>query len=377
MIDRPDSPSTAVTSARGFHLLPQDQLGWTPFVWLVYFPFFFVTPVLGRAGAGEWVATVLGAIFFLALYFRGHWARDRELLAITVLIAALGFVFLPHNIGASVLLTYAAAFCAKLRPRRRAIIALYLLGLGIAVAGAGFGMMPNGYWAFELLLAMTIGGSNLHFEKVRDTNRELRRAREEIEHLARMAERERIARDLHDVLGHTLTLITLKSALAARLAERDPVRAATEMRDVERVSREALKEVRSAVAGQREVGLAGELANAREMLGAAGIAVEHAATPVPLSPTEEAMLALAMREAVTNVVRHAGASNCRITLSTDGTNRLLAVEDDGRGKRSPDGNGIAGMRERVSALGGRLDVDSPGLAGGGTRVRITLAGAAS
>ncbi|MDB4900525.1 MAG: sensor histidine kinase [Gemmatimonadetes bacterium] len=377
MIDRPDSPATAQSFVRGFRLLPQDQLGWTPFIWLVYFPFFFVTPVLGRAGAGEWAATVLGAIAFLALYFRGHWARGRELLAITVMIAVLGFAFLPHNVGASVLLTYAAAFCAKLRPRRRAIVGLYLLGFSIAIAGAALGLMPNGFWGFELLLAMTIGASNLHFEKVRDTNRELRRAHEEIGHLARVAERERIARDLHDVLGHTLTLITLKSALAARLAERDPMRAAAEMRDVERVSRDALKEVRSAVAGQREVGLARELANAREMLGAAGIAVEHAASPVALSPTEEAMLALAMREAVTNVVRHAGASNCRITLSTDGSTRLLAVEDDGRGKRAPDGNGIAGMRERVSALGGRLEVDSPGLAGNGTRVQITLARAAS
>jgi two-component system sensor histidine kinase DesK len=377
MIDRPDSPATAQSFVRGFRLLPQDQLGWTPFIWLVYFPFFFVTPVLGRAGAGEWVVTALGATAFLALYFRGHWARGRELLAITVMIAVLGFAFLPHNVGASVLLTYAAAFCAKLRPRRRAIVGLYLLGFSIAIAGAAMGLMPNGFWGFELLLAMTIGASNLHFERVRDTNRELRRAHEEIEHLARVAERERIARDLHDVLGHTLTLITLKSALAARLAERDPMRAAAEMRDVERVSRDALKEVRSAVAGQREVGLARELANAREMLGAAGIAVEHAASPVALSPTEEAMLALAMREAVTNVVRHAGATNCRITLSTDGSIRLLAVEDDGRGKRAPDGNGIAGMRERVSALGGRLEVDSPGLAGNGTRVQITLAGAAS
>jgi two-component system sensor histidine kinase DesK len=134
-----------------------------------------------------------------------------------------------------------------------------------------------------------------------------------------------------------------------------------------------LQDVRAAVGGQREVGLARELANAKVMLGAAGISVEHAASPVALSSPEETVLALAMREAVTNVVRHAGASTCRITLTTDGIDRRLAVEDDGRGKRGPDGDGLTGMRERVRALGGRLEVDSGTLSG--TRVQITFGGA--
>jgi two-component system sensor histidine kinase DesK len=147
------------------------------------------------------------------------------------------------------------------------------------------------------------------------------------------------------------------------------------MREVERVSRDALVEVRAAVIGQRRYGLAGELASAKDMLGAAGITVEHAASPLALSPTEEAMLALAMREAVTNVVRHAGATACRITLSGDGVHRWLSIEDNGRGKHAPDGNGLAGMRERVRALGGRLDVDSGALSG--TRVQVTLTAGAS
>ncbi|MEP7001084.1 MAG: sensor histidine kinase, partial [bacterium] len=187
----------------------------------------------------------------------------------------------------------------------------------------------------------------------------------------RVAERERIARDLHDVIGHTLTLITLKSALAARVAKRDPARAADEMRDVERVSRDALQEIRAALAGNRDVGLALEVASAASMLESAGITVEHAVMPVSLSPSEEATLALAIREAVTNVVRHAGASMCRITLSGDDGRRSLSIEDDGRGKHGPDGRGLAGMRERVTAVGGQLVVDAGAVSG--TRVRITLA----
>jgi two-component system sensor histidine kinase DesK len=233
-----------------------------------------------------------------------------------------------------------------------------------------FGFIQTPFWLFQIFLVVMIGGSNLHFMRVREITAELQLSREENENLARVAERERIARDLHDVLGHTLTLITLKSALAARLAERDPARAADEMRAVESVSRDALQEIREALTGYRDAGLAREVASAEVMLQAAGVTVEQDVAPVMLTPTEEATLALAIREAVTNVVRHAGATLCRITLREEDGTRSLAVEDDGRGKRGPDGNGLSGMRERVRALGGEISV-GPGVIG--TRVHITLA----
>ena len=365
--------NSAAVAPRRFRLIPEDRyIGWTPYLWLVYFPFFFVGPLEAHASASYWAATIVAGIVFLALYFRAYWTRGRELVAITIAIALLGFLFHKQNPGASVFLIYAASFAGVMQPRRRALMVLGTLCASIVAVGLAGGTQP-GFWMVELFFAAVIGTTNIHFTRVRSTTKALERAREEIEQLARVAERERIARDLHDVLGHTLTLITLKSALAARIAEREPSRAAREMREVERVSREALQDVRSAVAGQRDVGLARELANAKVMLGAAGIAVEHAASSVPLSSTEETVLALAMREAVTNIVRHAGASTCRITLTTDGTDRRLAVEDNGRGKRGPDGNGLTGMRERVRALGGRLDVDSGTLSG--TRVQITFGGA--
>lgn len=356
--------------SRRFRLLPDDRfIGWTPYVWLGYFPGFFVVPVLRHAGLSEWLVTIGGGLVFLALYFRGYWARGRELPLIIAAIALLGFAFSPGNPGASVLITYAAAFGGILRPRRYAVVALTALSAGVALMGA-LGFIQTPFWVFQIFLVVMIGTSNLHFMRVREMTAELQRTREENENLARVAERERIARDLHDVLGHTLTLITLKSALAARLAERDPARAAAEMREVEGVSREALKEIREAVAGYRDVGLAREVASAEVMLTAAGVTVKHDVAPMLLTPTEEATLALAIREAVTNVVRHAGATLCRITLSeADGT-RSLAVEDDGSGKRGPDGNGLSGMRERVRALGGEVSV-GPGASG--TRVQITLA----
>jgi two-component system sensor histidine kinase DesK len=358
------------STPRRFGLLPDDRyLGWTPYVWLGYFPGFFVVPVIRHAGLTEWLVTIVGGLVFLALYFRGYWARGRELIAIIVAITLIGFAFSPSNPGASVLITYAAAFAGILRPRRGAMIALAALSASVALMGA-LDVIPTPFWMFQIFLVAMIGASNMHFMRVREISAELQRSREENENLARVAERERIARDLHDVLGHTLTLITLKSALAARLAERDPARAAAEMREVESVSRDALQEIRQAVTGYRDAGLAREVASAEVMLTAAGVAVEHDVAPMLLTPTEEATLALAIREAVTNVVRHAGATLCRITLSEEDGTRSLAVEDDGRGMRGPDGNGLSGMRERVRALGGQIDVGSGAK---GTRVQITLA----
>ena len=192
-------------------------------------------------------------------------------------------------------------------------------------------------------------------------------AQEEIEHLAKVAERERIARDLHDVLGHTLSLIILKSELASKLADRDPQRARDEIRDVERISREALSEVRQAVRGYR-AGLQQELDGATAMLRAAAIELTTEFEPLPLAPGQEAILALALREAVTNVVRHSEASHCTIALRRAGDDIRLIVSDDGRGGGREDGVGISGMRERISALGGSVARDGSR----GTTLTVTL-----
>ena len=356
-------------------LLPEDRfLGLTPYLWLGYFPTLFVALWLSRASASQWWVTIGAGAVFLVLYFSGYWARPRELMAIIVAIAALGFALMPRNPGAMVLITYAAAFAGVLRPARRAVLAMLVLAASVAVAGLA-GMLRSPWWQFEIFLLLMIGFANVHFTQVRDMNDELQRARADNENLVRVAERERIGRDLHDVLGHTLTLITLKSALAARIAESSPRLAADEMRGVEQVSRGALGEIRAALAGVRDVGLAHEVASAATMLRAAGVEVQHDVDPVPLSRGEDAALAMVVREAVTNVVRHAGATHCRISLTVIDGVRALAIADDGRGKQGPDGSGLAGMRERVRSLGGDLIVAS--LEPAGTRVLITLSPAPS
>ena len=225
-----------------------------------------------------------------------------------------------------------------------------------------------GLWGSMGLLIVLVGLGNHHWAVRHCADEKLTLAHDEIEHLAKVAERERIARDLHDVLGHTLSLITLKSELARKLVDRDPERAKQEMQDVENASRAALADVREAIRGYRSDGIFAELARARAALETAGVTVECDTDTVPLSPAQESVLSLALREAVTNVVRHAEARRCNVSLKRNEALCTLEVADDGCGAAGPEGNGLRGMRERLEALGGSLRL----LTSNGTRLIIDL-----
>ncbi|MGA9555090.1 MAG: sensor histidine kinase, partial [Candidatus Sulfotelmatobacter sp.] len=228
----------------------------------------------------------------------------------------------------------------------------------------------NGWFLlFACGLSLVVGAGDIHFAQRTRTNKKLLKAQEEIEHLAKVAERERIARDLHDVLGHTLSVIILKSELAGKLMDRDPLRAGSEIREVEQISRQALSEVRDAIRGYRSQGLAAELTRAKATLETAGIAVHFAQTPgLTLPALHESVLSMAVREAVTNVVRHAHAHTCQLRLEQQNGSCRLEIADDGPGGVQAEGNGLRGMRERVEMLGGTLHR----LSEGGTRLIITL-----
>ena len=181
-------------------------------------------------------------------------------------------------------------------------------------------------------------------------------------------ERERVARDVHDVLGHSLTVVSVKAELAERLLEVDVDRARAELAEIRALTRTALAEVRETVGGLRVAALADEIAAARTALGGAGIQAHLPDDLSVVDPRHRTVLAWALREAVTNVVRHSGARRCRVSLGE----RTLLVEDDGRGLRGRrEGNGIRGLRERVEGVGGHV-VLGPGERGVGTRVEVTL-----
>jgi len=339
-------------------LLPKDEkVGWAPYAWVVYAALFAIWPALKpHATRLEWGLTAAATLLFLVLYFRGYWVQGRELVAIIVAITLLGIVFYPFNYGAGSFFIFAAAFAAWIGSRRAAMWTIGIIETIVVVETLAAHVHPfSAVW--PVIFVLLIGAVNIQRRSQDDANMKLRLAHDEIARLAKVAERERIARDLHDLLGHTLSLIVLKSELASKLSERDPERARTEIREVERISREALAEVRAAVRGYRSRGLQPELDEARETLRPAGVTLDCQLDPVILPPAHEAVLALAIREGVTNVIRHAGARQCTIRLRVEGSTCLLSIADDGRGLRDPFGAGLAGMRERVESLGGTLVCD--------------------
>lgn len=209
--------------------------------------------------------------------------------------------------------------------------------------------------------------------------KDLRAAQEEISRLAVNAERLRIARDLHDLLGHALSLITLKSELAGRLIAVSPERAGKEIGDVENAARSMLQEVREALSNYRRPDLAGELRSARDLLEAAGLSfsgeVDRGAL-VGLSPVHDEALAWTLREGVTNLVRHSRAKSCKVLLGREGGRVSIEIVDDGQAPETRDkaeparGTGLAGLKERAEALGGRLEAGFR--EGGGFRLSLSL-----
>src|SRR5215212_11445312 len=266
-------------------------------------------------------------------------------------------LFFHVNVAAGILLLTRDAYAAI------AGLAVLTLALGIT-SGMAWLVLPTvaiGLWATAFVRQVA-------------TVAELRSAREEITRLAVSEERLRFARDLHDLLGHSLSLIALKSELAGRLPPAAPEKAATEVRDIEGVARQALREVREAVAGYRQPTLDEELRGAREMLEAAGIACQIENKVGMLPNAADAVLAWAVREGATNVIRHSRARNCEIRLLRAEEGIHAEISDDGRGSRENygegSGSGLSGLTERVATFAGHVETGSP--PSGGFRLRVGL-----
>jgi two-component system sensor histidine kinase DesK len=223
----------------------------------------------------------------------------------------------------------------------------------------GLGWGPAISVAFTALMAYA-------FAEIMTANRALHDAHLEIAQLASQAERSRIGRDLHDLLGHSLTAITVKAALARRLASSDQTGSVREITEVEELSRRALADVRAAVSEYRGVTLAGELARGKELLRAVGVVAELPTATDVVDPSHDQLLGWAVREGLTNVARHAHATRCTVTLMP----ALVEIADDGVGGVVSCGNGLNGLRERVAAAGGTLEAGP--IKPRGWRLRVSL-----
>ena len=316
---------------------------------------------LGALGLASFVGAYVALIFFrhTGSPLRVHTGLGVLMLLALVLALALGSQWL-------VLFVYCSVAAGAVLPRRRASWVIpasvaVLVVLGLHIDGTA------DLWPALFIPALLGGFAMAGVRQMIRTTRELREARAAVADLAASQERLRLARDLHDLLGHSLSLITLKSELAGRMLPGEPEAAAAQVADIERVSRQALVDVREAVSDYRRPTLRVELASAATALGAAGISSrlpETSAIPDDLHPDQESALAWALREACTNVVRHSAGTRCSVALTEQADETLcLSVTDDGRGADAPRGNGLTGLGERLALADGALET-GPGVRGG-------------
>ncbi len=340
------------------HGRPGAPGAWFPIVNLVWLVWMVAAPwVFGPLRWSVVATTYASVALFLVMYQRAWFGPRRRLPFYIVGIGALGLAILFVNSSWSYIIYAGSLIPFAVRGWRIAAWLALLLAL-FYVAAIATGFYTPFVTASCIVTTAVIAVLNAVFRANGERDAELRLTQDEVRRLAVAAERERIGRDLHDLLGHTLSLVAIKSELARRLVRRDPAAAERELADIEGVARQALAEVREAVTGMRVAALTAELASARAMLEADDVRLDVAGLDAPLPPAVEAAFALGLREAVTNVHRHAHATRVEVRLVTRDDTVELRVRDDGRGGAAVRGNGLAGMAERLAALGGRLSLTS-------------------
>lgn len=340
--DIPDTPSLAKAATQ-------------PTLYLVYLVFFFVPMLFQQPGPLDLLVAALAIAVFLPLHYLGFNAEPRRRIPIIAAFMVLTTATAPFVNGHSVFFVYAAASAGFLRPIKLSTIVF----VGCAIA------YPAGAWAFDrhpfeismvMLVAIIVWVSCFSTSEGIYENERAERARALDLQQASLIERERIARDLHDLLGHTLTLVSLKADLVERLLDSDPGRARAELRALQDSSREALAQVREALSGLTATTVKAELENAAAALDAAGVALTvHGEIP-RLEAGQESAFGLMLREAVTNVIRHSTADAVHVRFRREDGILSLEVTDNGEIETLREGNGLTGLRRRLEQVGGMLSV---------------------
>ncbi len=336
---------------------------------LVYLLFYFTEWFLIPPDVVDVVAFVVGMAVFLPVFFSAFERYEARFIWHVAALELIAFALSPFSGAQGVFHIYACVQAGYQRPARRAFMLLGVLTASYIVFAFLFDLA---WWvvAFTLFLGVVTGFSCSVGAAGLERSRAMRRARVLEQQRAALAERERIAHDLHDLLGQTLTTVALKSEVAHRLIRRDPARASVETAEVAAAARNALAEIRAAVYDMTATTVEQEIERAASALEAAGVSLTVSNAIPPLDPMVSKALGLTIREATTNIVRHANASEATITFRHDGETLEVTVRDNGSGSitDSEEGAGLAGLRKRVTALGGRTAIRVRA----GTEVHISL-----
>jgi two-component system sensor histidine kinase DesK len=271
----------------------------------------------------------------------------------------IGVALSEINIGANIFFIYAAAFSGELYNKRKAFITL-LLVLAFIIFYSVITDKSSYFWLPAIFMSITLGLLNINRTEVLKKNKALIQSQQETKHLAKIAERERISRDLHDLLGHSLSVITLKSELAGKMIDKgvSPEKIKTEIKAVEELSRKTLAQVRDAVKGYNIATIKGELLQVRAATEAAKIELIASIDVESLPTSIESELALIIREAITNVIRHAETEKVWIILKQVATHLTLTISDQGQIITTKEQSGMQNMRTRINQMGGKMNVAS-------------------
>ena len=342
-----------------FWLLPRNvNEQFSPYVWLIYLPLFFIPVIISHDESMDLVWTALALITFLGLYFHAYWVKSQYVIYHIIAIGLLGTLVAFITPTACTLFIYAGAFCSRLMPLKYAMTILVSLLVWIASISWFFSFEMYFYQP-ALIFTLIVGILNIYQFALHQNKQELILSRKETQRLAQVAERERIARDLHDLIGHTFSVITIKADLAGRLLDKDLEKARIEIKQLENISRDALSQVREVVSGYRTSDLLSELANAKNVFNSVDIDFQYQfenidEQQIELDSTSNKELAIVLRELVTNIIKHAKATQVTAIIKHQDGKIVLALQDDGQGFENSQHKGfsIKGIEERIQKLKG-------------------------
>ncbi|MBJ8077656.1 sensor histidine kinase [Bacillus cereus group sp. N12] len=340
------------------------HMGFFPYMWLVYllFPIYNLTQVSG------WKLVMgIGMLIVFIITYRQLYFVQKTFVLWAFIQMILTFLFAIFYNPFMIFFGFFTASSMGFAPSKkvfRVLLCLLVVMLGAFVFVNMNQLTPanlvNIVPMFILMLLTPFGMRNFNQKKM--LKNQLNEANEQIKDLVKREERQRIARDLHDTLGHTLSLITLKSQLVEKLIVKNPERASVEAKEITQTSRTALKQLRELISDMRMITVEEELEQIKAILQAANIEleIEQEASASSLSPIEQNILGMCLREAVTNVVKHSKATQCTVSVLESQGELILKVEDNGIGleDQSNDGNGIRGMKERIALIDGFVELNT-------------------
>jgi two-component system sensor histidine kinase DesK len=331
------------------HSTIRNRVPWGFLVWTLPLAYVFWAPYQQRAGWLEWTVTSLALSVVLALLLAGltYFDHRKFVAGISVAVLFIAIGFLAYRPSGGIYFPVAAALIPP-AVEGRIGLSMTVLSAVAALFGVEWCLLyldgsQGAFFPLFVAAQIFVSGVGVTFA-VRDKHESQRRDR--------ATERDRIAKDLHDVLGHSLSGLALKAELARRVFHADPGRALIEISDVERIARQALEEMRGAIHGYYSGDIHAELDRVESLLKAANIDVERRCEDLEMPPAKERVLALIVREAVTNILRHSHARACRVALFRAEDAYRLEISDDGRGGRHEEGLGMRSIRTRAEALGG-------------------------